>query len=217
MTSGPTRTQQLARLLDRCRLGPVESDNRRRLYAEVHRRHPKFVTAVLADAEIAVALRGDRTEFAGQLGIVVQALRLALVSDSFLGQICYRAKARCQALRLPIIPSLFHRLAVTLGQIAIGDPVMMEPGVYIPHGQVVIDGITEIRQGVALAPFVSIGLTSLQDRGPVLGEGATIGTGARILGPVTIGEGARVGANAVVVADVPPGVTVVGVPAKPLR
>ncbi len=51
-------------------------------------------------------------------------------------------------------------------------------------------------------------------RHPTLGRGVVIGTGAKILGPILIGEGAKIGSNAVVVRDVPPGATAVGIPAR---
>ena len=50
----------------------------------------------------------------------------------------------------------------------------------------------------------------------VIERGASLGTGAKVLGPVRVGAGARIGANAVVVSDVPPGATAVGAPARPL-
>ena len=92
--------------------------------------------------------------------------------------------------------------------------MVIHPGVYVPHGQVVIDGITEIGTGAVLSPFISIGLVADVFQGPIIGRRARIGTGARVLGPIDIGEGAVVGANAVVVRDVPAGATVVGVPAR---
>ncbi|HEX3344244.1 MAG TPA: serine acetyltransferase, partial [Polyangiaceae bacterium] len=54
-------------------------------------------------------------------------------------------------------------------------------------------------------------------RSPVLGSNIHIGAGAKIFGPIAVGDGARIGANAVVVHDVAPDTTVVGVPAKPVR
>jgi serine O-acetyltransferase len=101
------------------------------------------------------------------------------------------------------------------GQVCIGDPVVVQPGVYIPHGQVVLDGVVEIGEGVVLFPFVTVGLQAGEMRGPTIGTGAVIGSGAKVLGPVRVGPGARVGANAVVLADVPEGATVVGAPARP--
>jgi serine O-acetyltransferase len=61
---------------------------------------------------------------------------------------------------------------------------------------------------------VTIGLLAGQLQGPTIGRQVSIGTGAKILGPVRIGNGAKIGANAVVVHDVPARATAVGVPAK---
>lgn len=113
-----------------------------------------------------------------------------------------------------MLPRLLHRLAMITAQVAIGDPVLVEPGVYIAHGQVVIDGLSEIASGVVIFPFVTIGLRAGDIRGPKVGEQASIGTGAKLIGPITVGARARVGANAVVVNDVPPDTTVVGSPAR---
>jgi serine O-acetyltransferase len=86
--------------------------------------------------------------------------------------------------------------------------------VYIAHGQVVIDGLCEVGTGVIIFPFVTIGLRAGDIRGPRVEEDVSIGTGAKLIGPITVGAGARIGANAVVVDDVPAGATVVGVPAR---
>ena len=65
---------------------------------------------------------------------------------------------------------------------------------------------------------VTLGGTSLNPgkRHPTLDDGVIVGAGAKILGAITVGRGARIGANAVVVADVPAGTAVVGIPAKPV-
>jgi len=80
------------------------------------------------------------------------------VSDAFAAHALYRAKARMQALGIPILPRIAHRLAMMIGQVCIGDPVVMQPGVYIAHGQVVIDGIVDIHPGVVIFPWVTVGL-----------------------------------------------------------
>jgi len=89
---------------------------------------------------------------------------------------------------------------------------------FIDHGMgVVIGGTAEVGDDVTLYQGVTLGGTSLErgvKRHPTLADGVIIGAGASVLGPFTVGEGARVGANAVVVAEVPPGATVVGIPAK---
>ncbi len=138
-------------------------------------------------------------------------------SDAFFAQSLYRLKARLQALGVPLLPRLCHRLSIVIGQITIGDPVVIEPGVYINHGLVVIDGLTEIAGGARIAPFTSIGLVAGSIVGPKIGPDVQFGTGARVLGPIAIGAGAVIGANAVVVRDVEAGATVVGVPAKPVE
>lgn len=87
---------------------------------------------------------------------------------------------------------------------------------FIDHGMGVVIGETsEIGDDVMMYHGVTLGGRSLQrvKRHPTVGDHVTIGTGARVLGPVTIGENASVGANAVVVKDVPAGSTAVGVPA----
>jgi serine O-acetyltransferase len=170
---------------------------------------------MLADARITAKRRGERHEFRSRIDAACQAVRLMWVSDAFLAQILYRIKARLQGLGVPLLPRLAHRLAMTIAQVSIGDPVVVHPGVYILHGQVVIDGLVEIHPGTAIAPFVTVGLRPGSLVGPTIGPDVTIGTGAKVLGKLEVGAGARIGANAVVVDDVAPGVTVVGVPARP--
>lgn len=186
-------------------------------WRDIRSRHPRFREAVMADARVTAQQRGERHEFRSKLDAVIQLARLALVSDAFLAQVLYRAKARLQALGVPLLPRLAHRLAMTLAQLSIGDPVVVHPGIYVVHGQVVVDGIVEIHAGVVLAPFVTIGLRAGDVRGATIEQNASIGTGAKVIGGVRIGAGAVVGANAVVVDDVPAGTTVVGSPARPKR
>lgn len=182
----------------------------------IRARHPRFFHAVLADARVAASYRAERNEFRSRGDALLQAARLAWVSDAFLAQVLYRAKARLQALGVPVLPQIAHRLAMMLAQVCIGDPVVVEPGVYIAHGQVVVDGLATLGHGVVLFPWVTIGLRAGDFGGPTLGRHVHVGTGAKIIGPVTLGERARVGANAVVVDDVPAGVTVAGSPARPV-
>ncbi len=182
--------------------------------AALRARHPPLWEALIEDARVTARYRGERHQFRSRLDAAGQMLRLAAVSDAFLAQALYRAKARLQALGVPLLPRLLHRLAMMTAQVAIGDPVVVEPGVYLAHGQVVIDGLTEIASGVVIFPFVTIGLRAGDIRGPRIEEQASIGTGAKLIGPITVGPRAKVGANAVVVDDVPADTTVVGSPAR---
>ncbi len=89
---------------------------------------------------------------------------------------------------------------------------------FIDHGMgVVIGGTAEIGDDVTLYQGVTLGGTSLEPnkRHPTLEDNVTVGAGAKILGPITIGENARIGANAVVIKDVAPDTSMVGILARP--
>jgi serine O-acetyltransferase len=190
---------------------------RRALNRQIRSRHPKVRDAVPADARVIAAHRGERHEFRSRLDTAVQILRLIWITDAFTAQILYRMKARLQALHVPILPRVVHRLSMMMAQVAIGDYTVIAPGVYIVHGQLVVDGITEIGSGVVLSPFVTVGLRAGNLQGPVIGPGVNIGAGAKVIGPIRVGSEAMIGANAVVVDDVPAGATVVGAPARPVE
>jgi serine O-acetyltransferase len=88
---------------------------------------------------------------------------------------------------------------------------------FIDHGAGVVVGETaEIGDDVTLYHGVTLGGTTWNKgkRHPTLGDGVVVGAGAKILGAIVVGAGARVGANSVVVREVPPGRTVVGIPGR---
>jgi serine O-acetyltransferase len=91
---------------------------------------------------------------------------------------------------------------------------------FIDHGSGVVIGETaEIGDRVTLYQGVTLGGTGFArgKRHPTIEDDVTIGSGAKLLGPVTVGHGAKVGANTVVIEDVPPNSTVVGNPGHPVR
>jgi serine O-acetyltransferase len=91
------------------------------------------------------------------------------------------------------------------------------PGFFIDHGMGVVIGETaEIGANVTLYHGVTLGGTSVAKgkRHPTLGDNVVVGTGAKVLGAITVGEGCRIGANAVVVKSVLPNSVVVGVPGQ---
>jgi len=116
---------------------------------------------------------------------------------------------------------LLGRFVSNIGKIFTG--IEIHPGAtigrrfFIDHGNGVVIGETsEIADDVTLYQGVTLGGTSLEEgkRHPTLERCVIVGSGAQVLGPITLGEGARIGANAVVLKDVPKGATMVGIPAK---
>lgn len=88
---------------------------------------------------------------------------------------------------------------------------------FIDHGMGVVIGETaEIGDDCTIYHGVTLGGTTCEKgkRHPTLGNQVIVGAGAKVLGPITLGEGVRVGSNAVVLKDVPPGATVVGIPGR---
>jgi serine O-acetyltransferase len=194
----------------------IPADPRKALWRDIRSRHPRLREALAADARITARLRGERHDFRSRFDLALQVLRLAWVSDAFLAQALYRLKARMQSLGIPVLPRLAHGLAMALAQVSIGDPVVVHPGLYIVHGQVVIDGLVEIHPHVVIGPFVTVGLRAGDVTGATIERDVSLGTGAKVIGGVRIGAEAQVGANAVVIADVPARVTVAGAPARPV-
>jgi serine O-acetyltransferase len=179
-------------------------------------RYPEFWEALKEDVRTFSAVRGEPRQLDSRRAVLKGALELAMDTDAFIGLALYRMRTALLARDVPVLPQLLHRVCMACFQINIGEPVVIEPGIYIPHGQIVLDGQVEIGRYVTLSPWVTIGLAAGNVEGPKVGNGVMVGTGAKLIGDITVGSGARIGANAVVVKNVPPNTTVVGVPARPV-
>jgi len=92
-------------------------------------------------------------------------------------------------------------------------------GLFLPHTQGTVIGAWSVGENVTIFQGVTLGAKELdfsyqESSRPTVGDGVTIGAGAKIVGGVALGSHSRVGANAVVLDDVAPGALVVGIPAK---
>ena len=109
------------------------------------------------------------------------------------------------------------QLARFLTGIEIHPGAIMGRRVFIDHGMGVVIGETaDVGDDCTIYQGVTLGGTTLHKgkRHPTLGRNVIVSAGAKVLGPFTVGDGAKIGANAVVLKEVPPGATVVGIPGR---
>lgn len=118
---------------------------------------------------------------------------------------------------VPFVPRFLAHLVRFATGIEIHPGAMIGDGFFIDHGMgVVIGATTIIGQNVTLYQGVTLGGTSLNPgkRHPTLLDNVVVGVGAAVLGDILIGENSQIGAGSVVVKDVPPNSTVVGIPGR---
>jgi serine O-acetyltransferase len=121
---------------------------------------------------------------------------------------------------VPMAPRAIAYLARAVTGVEIHPAASIGGEFFIDHGAGVVIGETaEIGERVTLYQGVTLGGTGFQrgKRHPTLGDNVTVGSGAKLLGPIAVGDGAKIGANTVVVEDVPPSSTVVGNPGHPVK
>src|SRR6202451_3088892 len=121
---------------------------------------------------------------------------------------------------MPVLPRLIAAVARSVTGIEIHPAARVGDGFFIDHGMGVVIGETaEIGNDVTLYQGVTLGGTGFATgkRHPTVQDNVTIGSGAKLLGPITVGHGSKIGANTVVIHDVPPNSTVVGNPGHPVR
>jgi serine O-acetyltransferase len=121
---------------------------------------------------------------------------------------------------IPLAPRAIAYLSRAVTGVELHPAAKIGGEFFIDHGSGVVIGETaEIGERVTLYQGVTLGGTGLQPgkRHPTLGDNVTVGSGAKLLGPISVGDGAKIGANTVVVEDVPPGSTVVGNPGHPVK
>ena len=121
---------------------------------------------------------------------------------------------------VPFLPRVIAAVSRAITGIEIHPAAKIGQGFFIDHGMGVVIGETaELGDDVTLYQGVTLGGTGFATgkRHPTVQDNVTIGSGAKLLGPITVGHGSKIGANSVVIHDVPPNSTVVGNPGHPVR
>jgi len=134
--------------------------------------------------------------------------------------LAHRVASALHRAGVPVLPRIVAAIARSITGIEIHPAAVIGCGLFIDHGMGVVIGETaEIGDNVTMLQGVTLGGTgfSTGKRHPTVEDNVTIGSGAKLLGPITIGHGSKIGANSVVIHDVPPNSTVVGVPGHPVR
>jgi serine O-acetyltransferase len=121
---------------------------------------------------------------------------------------------------IPLLPHGLAYFSRSMTGVEIHPAAHIGEALFIDHGMGVVIGETsEIGDNVTLYQGVTLGGTGFATgkRHPTLEDNVTVGSGAKLLGPITVGHGSKVGANSVVIHDVPENSTVVGNPGHPVR
>jgi serine O-acetyltransferase len=139
-----------------------------------------------------------------------------LLTDGTMAMIYYRLMQWSRRWRLLPLEMILNKLNAICCNCIIGRGADFGPGFVLIHSTgVVING--KVKGGANFHVYHQVTLGSDRQGAPVIGDDVFIGAGAKIIGPVTIGDGVRIGANAVVVHDLPPHVTAIGIPARIVR
>ena len=165
--------------------------------------------AILFNKEIRAAFDRDPA--------AVNFLEVLLTYSGLHAIIYYRIAHTLLKMRVPFLPRWISQTARFLTGVEIHPGAEIGNRFFIDHGMgVVIGETTIIGDGVLLYQGVTLGGTGLQKgkRHPTIGSDVVIGAGANVLGNITVGDNSYIGSNAVVIKDVPPNSTVVGVPGR---
>ncbi|MBI5837197.1 MAG: serine O-acetyltransferase [Candidatus Eisenbacteria bacterium] len=148
------------------------------------------------------------------------ALEILLCYPGLHAQWMYRWAHRLWRWRVPILPRFISHLARFLTGIEIHPGAVLGRRVFIDHGMGVVVGETSvIGDDCLIYQGVTLGGTSLSQgkRHPTLEEHVVVGSGAKVLGNITLGHHTRVGSGSVVIKSTPPRSTVVGIPGRVLE
>ncbi len=142
-------------------------------------------------------------------------LEVILAYPGFHARQLHRLAHTLHTHHVPVLPRLVSHITRLITGIEIHPGAKIGEGFFIDHGMGVVIGETaEIGDNCHLYQGVTLGGTSTrrEKRHPTLENNVEVGAGAKLIGAITIGENAQVGAGSVVVTNVPPNATIVGVP-----
>ena len=134
--------------------------------------------------------------------------------------LAHRVASTLERAHVPVLPRVIATASRTMTGIEIHPAARIGDGLFIDHGMGVVIGETaQVGANVTMYQGVTLGGNGFATgkRHPTVEDNVTIGSGAKLLGPITVGHGAKIGANTVVITDVPPNSTVVGNPGHPVR
>jgi serine O-acetyltransferase len=174
------------------------------------------IRSVLAEIKSDVAAAKSRDPAARGVG----SLEVLLSWPGVHALLAHRLAHALYGAGVPVLPRLIAAVARAVTGIEIHPAAAIGDDFFIDHGMGVVIGETAaIGDGVTLYQGVTLGGTGFATgkRHPTVQDNVTVGSGAKMLGPITIGHGAKIGANTVVIHDVPPNATVVGNPGHPVR
>jgi serine O-acetyltransferase len=143
------------------------------------------------------------------------AAEVILAYPGFQARQMHRLAHKLHRAGVPVVPRVISHVSRFATGIEIHPGAVIGEGLFIDHGMGIVIGETaEIGDDCNLLQGVTLGGTSTHHakRHPTLGNRVTVGAGAKLIGAIEIGDGARIGAGSVVVTNVPPNATVVGVP-----
>ncbi|MCX5678367.1 MAG: serine O-acetyltransferase [Candidatus Omnitrophica bacterium] len=166
---------------------------------------------------MAISFRGEIKAVFDRDPAAVNFLEVLLTYSGLHAIIFYRIAHSLRRFKIPFFPRWLSQVGKFFTGIEIHPGAEIGSGFFIDHGMgVVIGETTVIGDNVLLYQGVTLGGTGLQKgkRHPTIGNNVVIGAGAKVLGNITIGDSSYIGANAVVIRDVPPNSTVVGVPGR---
>ncbi len=172
---------------------------------------------ILFIAAIAITFRGEVKAAFERDPAATSFLEVLLTYSGLHAIIMYRIAHGLLKLKVPFFPRFISQFAKFITGIEIHPGAKIGKDSFIDHGMGVVIGETSVLgDNVTLFQGVTLGGTGKQrgKRHPNIGNNVVIGTGAKILGNITIGDNSYVGANAVVIKDVPANSTVVGIPGR---